>query len=83
MKAIPLVFAIICNVAIAKEDPNARYVGGGRYLCDGNAAKCAQIEANNRAQEERERSRYEDDQRRADDYIRENRYRDQYNRNRY
>lgn len=45
--------------AIAKDDNKPVYVGGGRWACSGNSYECAQVRANNRAQEERERQRYE------------------------
>ena len=47
--------------AIAKDDGKAdiHYAGLGRYTCSGDKYKCAQIEANNRTLEERDRQRWE------------------------
>ena len=57
-----IILLTITTSAIAKDDGKAdiHYVGLGRYTCSGDKYKCAQIDANNRAQEERDRQRWED-----------------------
>ncbi len=47
----------LATSAIAKEKPEIRYVGLGRYTCSGNSAECAQINANNRALDAQDRAR--------------------------
>lgn len=44
--------------AQAKEDPKVTYVGQGRYTCSGNSPACAQVDANNRNQQERSNYEY-------------------------
>lgn len=68
--------------AFPSEQPKVTYVGGDRYVCSGRSYECAQIDANNRAQEEREQRRYENQRRSADDYVRESRRRENDNRRR-
>lgn len=65
MKGIVLLLMLACSVSFAKEKGQAEitYVGMGRYTCKGNSYQCAQINANNRALEDRERAK--DDARRA------------------
>lgn len=47
----------LATSAIAKDKPEIRYAGQGRYTCSGDSYQCAQVNANNRALEQRERDR--------------------------
>ena len=67
-KFLAIILLALTTSAIAKDDGKAdiTYVGLGRYTCSGDKYKCAQIDANNRALEERDRQRWE--QQRERDY---------------
>ncbi len=56
----------LATSAFAKDKPEIRYAGGGLYTCSGNSYECAQVKANNRALEDRDRQRWE--QRRQQEY---------------
>lgn len=55
----------------AKDKADVTYVGLGRYTCSGDKYKCAKIDANNRALDERDRQRWEREKER--DYERRQR----------
>lgn len=57
------------------------YVGGGRNACSDSSAACAQVDANNRAQSERDSRQYQRDQDRAQAYVDRERRRDEERRN--
>ena len=65
---LAIILLALTTSAIAKDDGKAdiHYAGLGRYTCSGDKFKCAQIDANNRALEERDRQRWE--QQRERDY---------------
>lgn len=61
-----LACCLISTVAFAdksKSDPV--YVGGGRWVCSGNSAACAQIDQNNRQAEQLRQYEYQREQDRA------------------
>lgn len=82
MKPFPLILAILCGVAFAKDGSRITYVGDGRYTCSGDLAACAQIEASNRQREQQRQFEYERKRYEMERYIRENREREQELRNR-
>ena len=61
-----VLFAALAAMAITahaeKQDPRISYAGGSRYTCSGDSAACAQVDANNRAQSDRDAQRYQRDQ---------------------
>lgn len=65
----------------AYAETKSEYVGGGRYLCQGNSTQCAQVDANNRAQSDRDAQRYQQDQDRAQSYVDRERRKDEERRN--
>ncbi len=65
-KFLVIALLALSTCAIAKDKPEVRYAGEGRYTCSGNSAECAQVNANNRALEDRDRQRWE--QRRQQEY---------------
>ena len=64
-----------------KQDPKISYSGLGRYSCQGNSAACAQVDANNRAQSDRDAQRYQQDQDRAQSYVDRERQKEEQRRN--
>ena len=50
---------LVVTVQAADKSVEIDFVGLGRYTCSGDKYKCAQIDANNRALEERDRQRWE------------------------
>ena len=64
MKTLVIVLCAFCTCAIAKDKAEIHYVGQGRYTCSGDSYKCAQIDANNRSLEARQRERDESRQQR-------------------
>lgn len=77
--AITLAVASIAPANAA--EPKVTYVGGGRNLCSGNSVACAQIDANNRAQAERDSRQYQQEQDRAQAYVDRERRREEERRN--
>lgn len=67
-KLLAIILMALATSAIAKDDgkTDIHYAGLGRYTCSGDEYKCAQIDANNRILEERDRQRWE--QQRERDY---------------
>lgn len=63
-----LTFCLL-SFAYAKDDAQVTYVGGGRYVCEGDNYKCAQIDQQNRRESERRREEYQRDQDRAQSYV--------------
>ncbi len=65
-KLLAIILLAVTTMAIAKENGKAdiHYAGLGRYTCSGDKFKCAQIDANNRALEERDQRRWERQQER-------------------
>lgn len=59
MKKISILLALVCTLAVAKDEPKVTYVGLGRYTCSGSSAVCAQIDQNNRALEAQRQAREE------------------------
>ena len=60
MKKIAVVTIFVTMTAqAADKSVEIHYVGGGRYTCSGDQYKCTQIDANNRAIEDRDRQRWE------------------------
>lgn len=57
MKMTAILLALVCAGAIAKDKPDVVYAGGGRYTCSGSSYQCAQVDAGNRALEERQRAK--------------------------
>lgn len=76
MKKAILILALLAGSALAKE-PTVNYVGQGRYTCSGNAAVCAQIDANNRAESARQQYQYDRERDRANRYIEDSRRREE------
>ena len=69
MNKIVILLVLISMSCIAKDKAEIRYAGQGRYTCSGDKYQCAQIDANNGAQEAREKDRMEQrerEQRRRD-----------------
>lgn len=68
MRMLTIVLCAFCTFAAAKDKEKAEihYAGEGRYTCSGDAYKCAQIDANNRALEDRQRAK--DDARQQREY---------------
>ena len=60
-KILTILLLVCCTNGIAKGKPEVVYVGNGRYVCQGdkNSLPCAQVDANNRQQEERRSYDYE------------------------
>ena len=67
-KLLAIITLALAASAVAKNDGKVdiHYVGLGRFTCSGDKDKCAQIDANNRALDERDRQRWE--QQRESDY---------------
>lgn len=59
-----LAMFVAVTLQAADKSADIRYAGLGRYTCSGDKYKCAQIDANNRALEERDRQRWERDRER-------------------
>ena len=78
-------FVALAALAIAahaeKQDPKISYARGGRNICSGNSAACAQVDSNNRAQSDRDAQRYQQDQDRAQSYVDRERRKDEERRN--
>lgn len=64
MKILAIVLCAFCTCAVGKDKAEIHYVGQGRYTCSGDAYKCAQIDASNRALEAQERAKDESRQQR-------------------
>ena len=74
----------LLSVAYAKGDAKVTYVGGGRYACQGDSYKCAQIDQANQRESDRQRQEYQREQERAQDYVdRERRRQDENTRREY
>ncbi len=54
---VAMFFAV--TVQAADKSVEIHYVGLGRHTCSGDKYRCAQIDANNRVLEERDRQRWE------------------------
>jgi hypothetical protein len=52
-----------------KQKSEAVYAGQGRWVCSGNTAACAQVDANNRQQQERTDNEYKRSQDAASAYV--------------
>lgn len=73
---------LFCTFGALSAEPRVTYVGEGRYTCSGSAAKCAQIDQNNRQQQQLESIRNQQEQDRAQAYVdRERRKEDERRRN--
>ncbi len=76
-----VLFALLAAMTITahaeKQDTSISYAGGGRYICSGNSAACAQVDSNNRAQSDRDAQRYQRDQDRAQSYVERERLKDE------
>ena len=59
MNKIVILLVLVSMSCIAKDKAEIRYAGQGRYTCSGDRYQCAQIDANNRAVEAREKDREE------------------------
>ena len=68
-KFLVIILLSLTTAAVAKDKGKAdiHYVGLGRYTCSGDSFKCAQIDANNRAIEERDRQTWEQQLERDDE----------------
>lgn len=79
-----LLFAALSAMAVtAHAESKVSYVGSGRYVCSDNSAQCAQIDANNRQQQERSTRDYDRNQDRANSYVDQQRRKDEERRNEY
>lgn len=76
-KTMPVLLALVCMSAFAKDKSEVTYVGMGRYTCSGNTAACAQIDANNRAQSDRDARQYQERQDHAQGVVDRERRRDE------
>lgn len=56
---IAIILLSLTTSVFAKDKAEITYVGLGRYVCQGDKYKCAQIDTNNRALDERDRQRWE------------------------
>ena len=59
MNKLVILLVLASMNCIAKDKAEIRYAGQGRYTCSGDSYQCAQIDANNRALESREKERDE------------------------
>ena len=57
MNKIAILLVLASMNCMAKDKAEIRYAGQGRYTCSGDSYQCAQVDANNRAQEARQRDR--------------------------
>ena len=59
MRMLVVLLVLTSLNCIAKDKAEIRYAGEGRYTCSGDRYRCAQIDANNRVLEAREKERDE------------------------
>lgn len=76
-----LLGAVTITAYAEKQDTKISYAGGGRWVCSGNSAACAQVESNNRAQSNRGAQEYQRDQDRTQSYVDRERRKDEDRRN--
>lgn len=58
-------------------EPRVTYVGDGRFVCQGDSAACAQVDANNRQREMQRQYQDQRDNDRANRYVEEQRRQDE------
>ena len=77
-----ILFAVLAAMTItAHADPKAIYAGDGRFVCTGNGAQCAQVDANNRQRESQRANDYQRSQDAANAYVASERRKDEERRN--
>ena len=79
-----VLFAALVAMSItahAEKQPEAIYAGGGRFVCTGNSAACAQVDSNNRQQQERSDNEYRRSQDAANAYVDRERQKDEQRKN--
>lgn len=75
-------FAALTAMAIAAHaEPKSTYVGDGRFACRGSSTQCAQVDANNRQQQERQSNDYQRSQDHAQAVVDRERRKDEQRRN--